>query len=507
MSQYKWGRTLSSLLAALLCALASIAVPAVAQDQPKRGGTLVYGINSGDPPTYDCHTSTLFPIIHLLSPHYSNLLRIDLKNYPKVVGDLAESWTVAPDASTYTFRLRAGVKFHDGSPFSAEDVKATYDRLRNPPQGVVSVRQGLVADIDTIETPDPLTVTFRLKRPNRALLYAFANPFNCVYSAAKLKENPSFPARNVMGTGAFQIHRARCRLALEGRALQGLLQAGPALSRRLPRHLHARRRPHQRPAGRADHGRLPQRDDGGPRPAGRRARQQDHRAGKPLAQLAADHVQHQEEAVRRRARAPRAFARRRPLEGGRGAAALHHHALCRRLSAARLRAGRARGRSGQDAGLLQGYRGVARRGAAAAGGSRRAQSQGQAHQPHHRQPVHRRRRLRHRPVAPDRRGNRAFPGQRSALQQRAERGRLSTSRSPSRAIPSTSRPTSSPATCRSISPPTRASTSIARSTSCSSCSAMPPTTRRATRPCASSRRACLPRPTTCPCCGGSASSS
>ena len=89
--------------------------PAGAAEQPKRGGTLVFGINSGDPPTYDCHQSTLFPIIHLLSPHYSNLLRIDIPNYPKVVGDLAESWTVADDAKTYTFRLRAGVKFHDGS--------------------------------------------------------------------------------------------------------------------------------------------------------------------------------------------------------------------------------------------------------------------------------------------------------------------------------------------------------------------------------------------------------
>jgi peptide/nickel transport system substrate-binding protein len=141
----------------------------------------------------------------LLSPHYSNLLRIDLANYPKVVGDLAQSWTVSPDATLYTFRLNANVRFHDGSPFSADDVKATYDRLRNPPQGVISVRQGLVADIDAIDTPDPLTVVFRLKRANRALLYAFANPFNCIYSAAKLKENASFPVRNVMGTGPFKF--------------------------------------------------------------------------------------------------------------------------------------------------------------------------------------------------------------------------------------------------------------------------------------------------------------
>jgi len=178
---------------------------AAAQQQPKAGGTLVFGINSGDPPTYDCHQSTLFPIIHLLSPHYSNLLRIDLANYPKVEGDLADRWTVSDDAKTYSFHLRSNVKFHDGSPFSAADIKATYDRIRNPPQGVVSVRQGLVADIETIETPDPDTVVFRLKQANRAMLYAFANPFNCVYSAAKLKENPLYPVRNVLGTGPFRF--------------------------------------------------------------------------------------------------------------------------------------------------------------------------------------------------------------------------------------------------------------------------------------------------------------
>ena len=70
--------------------------------EPVRGGTLVFGINSGDPPTYDCHQSALFPIIHLLTPHYSNLLKIDTPNYPKIIGDLAESWTVADDAKTYT---------------------------------------------------------------------------------------------------------------------------------------------------------------------------------------------------------------------------------------------------------------------------------------------------------------------------------------------------------------------------------------------------------------------
>src|SRR6266481_4797433 len=109
MSKNKWRG--GGVVLAFAGVLACIPGPADAAEPPKRGGTLVFGINSGDPPTYDCHQSTLFPIVHLLSPHYSNLLRIDIPNYPKLVGDLAESWSVADDAKTYSFRLRAGVKF------------------------------------------------------------------------------------------------------------------------------------------------------------------------------------------------------------------------------------------------------------------------------------------------------------------------------------------------------------------------------------------------------------
>src|SRR5215217_8744164 len=121
---HRWRRFVFALSTAFALAVAPRAAPA--QEQPVRGGTLIFGINSGDPPTYDCHQSALFPIIHLLTPHYSNLLKIDTPNYPKVIGDLAESWTVAPDGRSYSFKLHANVKFHDGSPFSSEDIKATY---------------------------------------------------------------------------------------------------------------------------------------------------------------------------------------------------------------------------------------------------------------------------------------------------------------------------------------------------------------------------------------------
>src|SRR4029078_3121395 len=96
-----------------------------------------------------------------------------------------------------------GVKFHDGTNFTAEDVKATYDRIRKPPPGVLSLREAAYADISGIETPDPATVVLKLSKPNASMLANFASPWNCIYSAAKLKADPRWPEKNVMGTGPF----------------------------------------------------------------------------------------------------------------------------------------------------------------------------------------------------------------------------------------------------------------------------------------------------------------
>jgi len=184
---------------------ALLALPATASAQaPKKGGTLVYAIGA-ETPTYDCSATDTYAGLHFLAPFYSTLLKFDLAAYPKVMGDLAESWTISPDKKTYTFKLRNNVTWHDGSPFSSADIKATYDRLRNPPTGVVSTRKATFADIETIDTPDPTTVVFKLSAVNPAMLEHFASPWNCVYSAAKLKNDPAFPTKQVMGTGAFRF--------------------------------------------------------------------------------------------------------------------------------------------------------------------------------------------------------------------------------------------------------------------------------------------------------------
>ncbi|UFN48428.1 ABC transporter substrate-binding protein [Roseomonas sp. OT10] len=180
--------------------------PARAQSDgaPKRGGTLTFAV-AAEPPTYDLHATGTFAVMHRVAPHYSTLLRYEPGNYPNIVGDLAESWTASDDRLTYTFRLHPGVRFHDGTLLTSEDVKASYDRMRAPPEGVVSNRQPSFGQIASIETPDPLTVVFRMKAVDASIMDTFASPWNSIFSAARLKADPNFPARNIMGTGPFRF--------------------------------------------------------------------------------------------------------------------------------------------------------------------------------------------------------------------------------------------------------------------------------------------------------------
>jgi peptide/nickel transport system substrate-binding protein len=190
-------------IVSLLGALAFAFSAAVSHAQtPKRGGTLQFAI-SAETPHYDCHGSDTYATLHFSAPFHSTLLRFNLDKFPEVEGDLAQRWDVAPDLMSYTFKLHSGVRFHDGTALTSADVKATYDRLRNPPQGVVSTRKATFGDIDTIETPSPDTVVFKMKNVNAAMLEHFASPWNCIYAAKDLAADPNAPKVKVNGTGPF----------------------------------------------------------------------------------------------------------------------------------------------------------------------------------------------------------------------------------------------------------------------------------------------------------------
>jgi peptide/nickel transport system substrate-binding protein len=177
----------------------------LAQGTPKRGGILSFAL-AAEPPTYDLHGSQTFAVMQRVAPHYSTLLRYKGGAYPDVVGDLAESWSSAPDGMSHTFKLRSGVLFHDGTTMTSADVKASYERIRNPPKGVVSSRQASLSKVASIEAPDPQTVIFKMSAVSSSFIdEVAASPWNAIYSAARLEKDPAFPIRNIMGTGAFEF--------------------------------------------------------------------------------------------------------------------------------------------------------------------------------------------------------------------------------------------------------------------------------------------------------------
>jgi peptide/nickel transport system substrate-binding protein len=193
---------------------------------------------TGEPPSTDCHAITTYAAVHVLAPHYSLLLKVDQDNYPKLKPDIAESWNASPDGLTYTFKIRSGVLFHDGSPLTSRDVKATFDRLRAPPKGVISIRQALFSDIVSIDAPDATTVVMKLKAVDPSFLSTLALPYNCVYSADKLAQDPEFPSKTVMGSGPFVFVEHQAGAHWLGKRFDKVLRQGQALSRRLPRGLH-----------------------------------------------------------------------------------------------------------------------------------------------------------------------------------------------------------------------------------------------------------------------------
>ena len=195
-------RIILVLLAVLACAFAGDGW--AAEEKPQPGGILTYAVGQS-PPSFDAHRESTYAVIHPVAPHYSLLLKFDPKTYPKIVGDLAETWTVSADHKVYTFKIRKGVKFHDGSLLTSKDIKATYEKIYNPPPGVLSSRKAFYEVIEKIETPDDHTVVFRLKRPAASFLTSLASPWNWVYKADLLAKDPRWYEKNVMGTGAFKF--------------------------------------------------------------------------------------------------------------------------------------------------------------------------------------------------------------------------------------------------------------------------------------------------------------
>ncbi len=122
----------------------------------------------------------------------------------------------APDGLAYTFKLHQGIRFHDGAPLTAADVKATYDKIVFPPEGVRSIRKNAYTAIGSIEAPDPSTVVFKLKFPSASLLANLASPWNVIYPKKYLDKDPNYFKTNIVGSGPFKFKNYTRGSSFEG---------------------------------------------------------------------------------------------------------------------------------------------------------------------------------------------------------------------------------------------------------------------------------------------------
>lgn len=121
----------------------------------------------------------------------------------QLVPVLAESYTVSDDAKEYTFKLRQGVKFHDGTDFNAQAVKVSVERLADPANRLK--RQSLVSMLDHVEVVDDTTVKIVLKEPFGALVNNLAHAGAMIFSPAALEKYGKDIDRNPVGTGPFKF--------------------------------------------------------------------------------------------------------------------------------------------------------------------------------------------------------------------------------------------------------------------------------------------------------------
>src|SRR6266566_1777028 len=181
---------------------------AAAEPNPKRGGVLRMGIPMR-PPHFDVHQSGTFFNLGTQGCMFDNLIRRDPRDSGKtIIPDLAHSWEIAKDGKTYTFRLRQGVQFHDGAELTAEDVKATFDRIVKPPTGISIPRSILFQAVGEITAPDKYTVQFKLAepRPVNFIMSALASGWNVIVRKKTLEDN-NYNLRKVEiypGTGPFR---------------------------------------------------------------------------------------------------------------------------------------------------------------------------------------------------------------------------------------------------------------------------------------------------------------
>ena len=164
------------------------AAPTVEPGTPKAGGTLIAAL-PGDISRTDSALIDDSNSSYVFNQIMEGLVGLAPGSASEIVGVLAESWTISDDALTYTFKLRPGITFHDGTPFDAAAVKFNYDRWLNIPDAYSKLEYTYYIDyalkpvVDSVKALSPVEVAIKLKAPNSAFLttqtlvpFAIASP-------------------------------------------------------------------------------------------------------------------------------------------------------------------------------------------------------------------------------------------------------------------------------------------------------------------------------------------
>ncbi len=192
--------------AAVMSALLAICGAADAAE-PKQGGILrIYHRDS--PGSASIHEGATYSVNIPFMPVFNNLVVYDQdvaqNSMDSIVPDLAESWAWSADKNTLTFKLRQGVKWHDGHPFTSADVKCTFDMLmgKSPQKFRQNPRKSWYDQVADVTTNGDFEASFNLKRPEPALLALLASGYTPVYpchvSPAEMRTHP-------IGTGPFKF--------------------------------------------------------------------------------------------------------------------------------------------------------------------------------------------------------------------------------------------------------------------------------------------------------------
>ena len=203
-----------------LLALLAATLPARADGTPKHGGILTFMIPADAPPSLDGHKETTYATVHATAPFYSVLIRINPLNPASTDDFVCDLCTEMPkptdDGKTWTFTIRDGVKWHDGSALTAADVAASWREIVHPRPGVASARQPYFIMVDEVSAPDAKTVVFKLNFATSAFLPALADPFAYIYKKEILDRDPHWYERNVMGSGPFRFVEYQIGQSMKG---------------------------------------------------------------------------------------------------------------------------------------------------------------------------------------------------------------------------------------------------------------------------------------------------